>query len=194
MRYAIISYFDRETERRIREIEERLFEMTGARIARDKWDPHITVGAGVELSDEQFSSFSHKLEKIISKIQAFEVPLKDYGFMDNWTKGAKDGLSPYVIYIDVVVNDKLKELVESIKAHATQGENLYYGELYPEIGAYKPHATVAFGDLDKEHFEEAREVFTQEGFIGTAFIDHVALAKEGEDGKWSEFKRFNLKQ
>lgn len=194
MRYAHVSYFDTTTTERIVGIEDRIFEMTGARIAREKWDPHITVGAGVELSEEELKAFAEKMKVVLSSIEPFQVELKDYGFMDNWTKGAKDGLRPYVVYIDVVVNEKLKTLVEVIKEKVTAGENLYYGELYAEIGSYTPHATVAFGDLDKEHFENCKELFSAEGFSGTATIDHVALAKEGADGKWSEHLRFDLKK
>jgi 2'-5' RNA ligase len=80
MRYALVSYFDTTTTERIVGIEDRIFEMTGARIAREKWDPHITVGAGVELSEEELKAFAEKMKVVLSSIEPFQVELKDYGF------------------------------------------------------------------------------------------------------------------
>ena len=81
-KYSIISYFDDEITNEVRSIQQRLFKITGSRGALDIWEPHITVGAGVEIPEDKIDIFKEQLSKIASSHKSFKLELKGYGFLD----------------------------------------------------------------------------------------------------------------
>lgn len=188
MRFSIISYFNDETTNKIRSIQQKLFEITGSRGSLDIWEPHITVGAGVEISEDKIDLFKEQLSKIASTHKSFNLELKDYGFMDNWDLGKNEGFTSFVIYIDVVLNDDLLKLVEDIEK-VTNDHPLFYGQLK----SYAPHITIAFKDLDKQGFEKARSILSKENFSAISSINHIAISSEDENNRWTENQRFELK-
>lgn len=107
--------------------------------------------------------------------------------MDDWIGGKLKGFTKYVIYIDVIKNDKLQNLFNAVK-EVTDKRNLFYGPISP----YNPHLTVAFKDLDEEGFNKAKSVFEEEKFEDKILVDHIALAKEYNDGKWKEYKQIKF--
>ncbi len=186
-KYSLVIYLDKELTQKIKIIQKKLFDLTGSRACLDLWAPHITIGAGVEMDDIDLNSFYKDIEKATKTFKLFKVKIKDYGFMNDWMGGKLKGFTKYVIYLDVIKNEKLQDLFKVIKK-VTDKRNLFYGP----ISSYAPHLTVAFKDLDEEYFNKAKVIFEKEKFKDKILVDYVALAKENEKGRWEEYKRIKF--
>lgn len=77
-KYSIVCYLEGESKQKIRDIQNNLFEMTGARACLDAWDPHITLGDGVEVSDDESLKLEMALENFVKDQKVFEIDLQDY--------------------------------------------------------------------------------------------------------------------
>lgn len=189
LKSSIISYLDEDITKKIQDIQQRLFELTGSRACLDLWEPHLTVGDGVTIKDEDLEDFYSEIQNTIADIKPFSIEIKDYDFMDNWPGGSLEDHTPYVIYLNVVVNNELLSLVNSL-IKVTERKDAYYQQL--QGGRYIPHITVAYKDLTREGFEKAKKLLSEEGFSSKAIIDHVSLSREDENGRFNEFKRFKF--
>lgn len=188
VKYSLVIYLDEKLTQKIRVIQNALSILTGSRASLNFWEPHITIGAGVEVTDKDFSSFCKEIEEAIKNLKPFKVKIKNYGFMDNWMGGKLKGYAKYVIYLNIIKNKKLQNLFLVIKEKVTDKRTLFYGQ----ISSYNPHLTVAFKDLDKKSFFKAKEIFKKEKFEDEILVDHIALAKENKKGRWKECKKFEF--
>lgn len=186
-KYSLVIYLDKELLKKIKVIQERLFGLTGSMACLNLWEPHITIGAGVEIEDKDFNPLYEDISKTIKSLKPFEIKIKDYGFMDDWMGGKLKGFTKYVIYINVIKNDKLQNLFNTVK-EVTDKRNLFYGP----ISSYNPHLTIASKDLNEEGFNKAKSVLEKEKFEDKILVDHIALAKEYNDGKWKEYKQIKF--
>jgi len=94
---------------------------------------------------------------------------------------------PHVIYLDVLKNKRLGRLAEKVKK-ITDKYQICYQQPWP----YKPHITIAFSDLTKDGFQEAKRYLKDKKFFAKTKIDHVAISKEDKEGKFKECKRFSF--
>lgn len=187
-RYSIVCYLEGDELTRVRQLQQKLTDLTGSRKCIDSWMPHLTLGSGIVVSDEEQARVESLFEDIVRVEHPFEIKLEGFGGTEQWT-GAREGITtPYVLWIDPVKTDELQHLFETIRDRVTDG----FDTFYPRIVEYIPHVTVAYGDLTKEGYEAGRRYLADRGFTGLMFIDHVALV-ENFDDKDVEYKRFYLK-
>src|SRR5688572_25533843 len=97
-KFSVISYFDDSVTKEIRSVQETLSELTGSKGSLAAWIPHITVGSGIVVEEEQLAEFYEKIEKFLQGYSSTLLKTKEFSFMDNWS-GFKLGFTPYVVYI-----------------------------------------------------------------------------------------------
>lgn len=180
-KFSIVTYTDNELTEKIRTLQKEIFNLSGARKAMDEWGPHLTLGSGPIVEDDNIEDFKKSLEEIISDEKPFGVELKNFSSY-RYTK-YKGG----VIFIKVILNEKLISLVEKIENLTNKYEKWYQLSL-----PYDPHITLAFRDLTDEGLEKCEEFFKDKTFLEEVKVDHVSIVEKGEDGTEREFARINF--
>lgn len=188
-KFAIISYFDEETTKEVRKVQEALSEITGSKGSLVAWAPHITVGSGIVVEEKQLENLYTQIESFVKNFSVTKIETRDYSFMDNWS-GSKLGLSPYVVYIKPVDYGTLETVASFFEKEIKPNYSAWYDQPWP----FRPHITVAYKDLSEEGYKKAQEFLQGKTFERNITIDNVCLAVEGEGGLWEEFKRFKLKK
>ena len=187
-KFSIVSYFDDETTKEIREIQEKLSKITGSLGSLVAWTPHITVGSGVSVGENQIEEFYQTIEDFLSDFRTTSLKTKEFSFMDNWS-GSKLGFTPYVVYIKPFDYGTLSNIATFFEERVKSRYPSWYDQPWP----YSPHITVAYKDLTEEGYEKARKYLRGKTFEREIAVDNVCLAIEDEKGIWNECKRFYLK-
>jgi len=174
---------------KVRDIQKKLFELTGSRKCLDAWTPHITVGSGIIVSTEKQKETDKAFQKVADQQSAFNITLSGFGGTTEW-KGARVGITtPYVLWVNPVMKEQLMGLFKNIADEITSK----YDTFYPRIMEYIPHVTVAYGDLTKEGYEKGKEYLKTLKFKDEINISHIALVENFPD-KDVEYKRFYFKK
>lgn len=171
---------------KVRSVQRSLSAKTGSKTCVQFWKPHLTVGSGIIVGEDQIAILQAQLTSALLKKSPFSVKISGYGFMAGW-KGDVFGRSPYVVYLRVQDNPTLEALVNAIE-RVTHHYSLFYQQPQP----YTPHITLAFGDLTKKGFLNAMIFLREKKFTGTILVDHVSLLRKSSRGKWEEYIKFNL--
>lgn len=185
--YSLIVNLNGEQYKSIRSLQKEISILTGAKRSIEDWLPHITIGDGPYLSEEEVVVYEKELAEFCKAQKKVVTRLRGFTGIDNW-KGAQLGLSPYVIWIDVEVSDDLKNLFEKLKDNITSK----YGTWLPRTSSYTPHVTLAFADLTKEGFEKTLELLKTKNIDEDFLIDNITIVEcYGDDRMTSvEYKRF----
>ncbi|MBS3074481.1 2'-5' RNA ligase family protein [Candidatus Pacearchaeota archaeon] len=186
----LVIYCDKELSNKIIKIQKELARVTGSRKSIDSWQPHITIGNGVQVDDEKpktINSLIRDIQEVTKNSKPFKIKVKDFEFLihDNLRSL---GLTHYVVYLKIEKTPELVKLAADIKNKVTDKRFSTYKQPWP----YKPHLTVAFGDLTKEGFEKAKKALRRKKFREEMIIDHVALAREDSKGRFKDFKRISF--
>ncbi len=174
MKLSIVSYLDSESSKKVRAIQRELSNITGSVGALTSWEPHITVGDGIETDEEQLMKLKDCIRSLSSQSSPFKLSLKGTGSLDNWKGGS--GETTYVIYLKVVLTDELVKIVNEIK-QATKQYNTWY--LMPQ--PYLPHCTLAFRDLTIDGYKKGIKYLEQLNPKISATINHIALVEKLPD-------------
>ena len=185
-KFSLVTYLEGDIKKQVRLLQEELIPITGSRACIDTWEPHVTVGSGPEVDTAQEAQLIEEIRKIAENTKPFVITLKDFSYLEKFRGGNTGDYSPYVMYLDVVKNDALQTLADTIKA-ITDTYSLWYEQPWP----YTPHVTVAFKDLWEEGFKKGKEYLAERGFEGEMTIDHIALVEKTPE-KDSEYKRIYL--
>lgn len=183
--FSVVSYFDPEFTGRVRTLQERIAEETGARASLDIWDPHITIGSGISIPDGDISHAKELLDRAVACTKPFPLRISNFGFMDDWVGGQRPGISPYVVYLGVEIPEALRMLVESVRTQLTDHYEHWYEQPWP----YTPHVTLAYRDLSEEGFLQTKKRLASESFSAEPIIDHVSLVDEIPDEFRTEYYR-----
>jgi len=186
--FPIIIYTDSALTKKVRSIQQELHELTGSKACLELWEPHITVGSAVKVDDDEVADLLNDMKDATRGLKPFQINIENFNFMDNWPGGKMDDYTPYVVYLDVIVNPQLQRLAENIRDTVTSKRNCSYTMPWP----YNPHLTVAFKDLNKEEFEKAKQLLQGRTFKYTTMVDHVALAEELPNGNCVVYKKWTL--
>jgi 2'-5' RNA ligase len=184
MKLSLVSYLDQTSSSLVREIQQNLSDITGSKASLSSWQPHVTVGDGVEVNEEQCNQLKNRINEISTSTAKYLLKLHGIGTLDNWKGGA--GETPYVIYLDVVINDELVKVVDDVDRATYE-----YSKWYLMPRPYLPHCTLAFRDLTKEGFEKGLEYLKNVDPSITATVDHIALVDKLPDVD-RELVRFNF--
>jgi len=140
MQFSTVIYIqNKESDKLRKEISKKFHSIQSLK----QWALHITIGSGVLLSEENLKKVTVELRKMASLFNPFRIKLRGFGYK---IKKNVDNCEPYVVYVNVEMNDKLKELNHLVEEVLEKYERWY------EIEEYDPHMTLAYEDLTKENF------------------------------------------
>lgn len=188
-KYSIVVFLDNESAENIRGLQEKLYKLTGSRECLDAWKPHFTIGDGVSVTDEELMDVEDVLKNFVDKQTSFDVLLEGYGGLTDRIGGKGEITTPYVLWVEVVPNEKLSTLVSNVKKLITSKFNLWYEMPKP----YIPHVTVAFRDLTKEGYVEGEKYLRNLTIKEMVKATHIALVEKLPDTD-KEYKRFYFKE
>ena len=116
MKLSIVAYLDDETKKKIRVLQEGISKATGSRASLDSWEPHITIGDGVEIEGAAFMQLLATMTSALSQSPKLTVQIAGIGSLDNRTGGEGEITTPYAIYLNVGVTPELEALHQTVQA------------------------------------------------------------------------------
>lgn len=185
--YSLIANLNGDQYKLVRSLQKEISLLTGARKSIEDWLPHITIGDGPLLTKDDIPQYEKELLDFCDLQKPVKAKLKGFTGIDNW-KGSELGLSPYVIWIDVEIEDDLKDLFDHLQNTITSKYEVWL----PRTVNYTPHVTLAFADLTKDGYEETLELLKTKTIDEEFVIDNIAIVEcYGEDKMTSvEYRRF----
>ncbi|MFY0600940.1 MAG: 2'-5' RNA ligase family protein [Cyclobacteriaceae bacterium] len=141
--------------------------------------PHITLHMPFRLKPNKEEQLDLALSDFASKHDCFEVIQDGFGFFE-----------PRVVFINVQRSLEMSGIQKSLLSFMKRNFNTD-SQNYKDRG-FTPHMTIAFRDLKKELFEEAKAYFEKKkiSFQWTA-SELVLLRHDGM--KWNIYKKYSLK-
>ena len=183
MKLSIVSYLDESATRTVRKLQCELSDLTGSKAALLSWEPHVTVGDGLDIAAEQLDTLRHELAQAIANQPIFTLHTSRFGTFETRPLGRSETSTPYVIYLDVQLSEPLDALVQRIQTVTER-----YDRWYTMVRPYTPHITLAFRDLDAAGFHKGLAYLQDKSGKLTSKIDHIALVEKLEN-KDTEFQR-----
>lgn len=136
--------------------------------------PHITLHMPFKWKDKKVDHLLHFIQNINKQVEPFEVALKNFKFFE-----------PRVVFIDVIENDALNSLQEKLVKMCRRDLKLDNGNYRDQ--PFHPHVTIAFRDLKKPQFYEARDFFKAQVANFEWTVENLELLKH--DGmRWQIHK------
>ena len=188
--YSLVSYLTGEEYKKVRDLQKKLSEITGSQKCLVDWLPHITVGDGIIISDNDMQAVEKISQAFATSQKRVSANIKGFSGTENW-KGALDGkITPYVIWLEVEVNDELLKLFNNLRDVLTS----QYDAWLPRTVNYTPHITIAFADLTQEGYRKGMDYLATQKFETSFAISHVALVESYGEGSMTsvEYKKFYL--
>jgi len=176
MNLSIVSYMDESATWHIRELQQTLSDLTGSKASLLSWEPHLTVGDGVTVDDDQFQKLVNEVKTSAVALPAFSLQLSGFSSIDNRPIGKNEVSTPYVLYIDVIVSQQLLDVVSAVEKITRSGEKWYHMP-----SPYLPHVTLAFRDLTAEGYQKGLAYLDGRSVDITTTIDHIALVEKLPD-------------
>ena len=142
-----------------------------------KSPPHITLQMPFKWREDREEHICDMLSNVTGNFHKFQLSLNGFGYFE-----------PRVIYIDVEKSEDLfilyKELARTFR------ETM---KLVNELGErpFQPHLTIAFRDLKKPMFYQARDEFTEKEFKAEFKVNDICLLKHN-GSSWDIYERLEL--
>ena len=133
-----------------------------------KAPPHVTLYMPFKWKDKNFEKLRNLIEEINEGIEPFEILLKGFDFFE-----------PRVVFVDVVPSIKLEELQQQVVLKCKR--ELRLDNANYKSKAFHPHMTIAFRDLKKPKFYEAKGYFNGMKLDAEFKVTQICLLKH--DGK-----------
>jgi len=131
---------------------------------------HITMHMPFRWKDKKKEELMEMMARLNEEFITFCVELNGFGFFE-----------PRVVYVNVEENESLRQLQKSVVQHCRSDLKILNSNYKDQV--FRPHITIAFRDLKKPMFYEARAYFVTRKFTTKFHVDHVSLLKH--DGtKW----------
>ncbi len=186
-RYSIVCYLENETKQKVRDLQQKLFEITGSRACLDDWMPHITLGDGPEVSELELEKLEQEIKKLADVQNSFSILSAEFSGRTDRKGGNGENTTPYILWINIVVKDMFTKLIVDIES-ITNHYNVWYQKPFP----YIPHITLAFRDLSEAGHKKGRQYLESVQFNEKIIVSHIALVERLEDSD-VEYKRFYFK-
>ncbi|MFK7952540.1 MAG: 2'-5' RNA ligase family protein [Ekhidna sp.] len=133
--------------------------------------PHITLHMPFKWKDKKLGKLESVMNEINAAITPFSIDLKDFDFFE-----------PRVVFVDVLENKPLVSLQKKVVSSCRRGLNLDNGNYKDR--PFHPHMTIAFRDLKKPKFYDAKRYFEELTFSEQFLLEEVSLLTH--DGvKWN---------
>ena len=95
--YSLVSYLTGEEYKKVRDLQKKLSEITSSQKCLVDWLPHITIGDGIIISDNDMQVVEKISQAFAASQKEVHANIKGFGGIENW-KGAVEGkITPYVI-------------------------------------------------------------------------------------------------
>lgn len=156
-----------DIQKEISELKHEVANKFGSRHALNS-PPHITLHMPFKWKDKRRHELLKAMQEINCVTKPIEIELKDFGFFE-----------PRVVFVSVAENeklDKLQKAVVEIARKVLKLDNAVY-----KNQPFHPHVTIAFRDLKKKIFFEAKQYFRGRKFDEKFKVERVELFKH--DGK-----------
>ncbi len=189
MKFSIVSYLDKASTASIKEMQTTMSEITGSKACLSSWEPHVTLGDGISVTETELESVEAKIKAIAESTRPMNLKLSGFGYTEAWSGGRDEKTTSYVIWVNVTPGQSLKEVVSAVKQQVTDTCETWYKMPVP----YNPHVAIAFRDLDKKGYQAGREYLRDKDFQMSSVINHVALVEKLEDQDL-EFRRFEFSE
>jgi 2'-5' RNA ligase len=157
MKLSIVSYLDPTSSAQVRAIQRELSRVTGSKASLESWEPHITIGDGIDIADQDLPAVQAAFQEMASRMAPFSLELGDIATITNRKGGIDEVTTPYVIYINVNMNHVLLDLVAKTAKITAETAKWY---------------------LTKKDFAVGRAHLVHTAPAGTVTINHVALVKK----------------
>ena len=159
--YFIAVLPPKKIQEEIKELKQVVADKFGSKHAFNA-PAHITLHMPFRWKDKRAGELRNAMNLINQGWQPFEVELKDFAFFE-----------PRVVYVDVVENEKLNQLqghVSKTCRHELKLMNTNYKDQ-----VFHPHMTIAFRDLKKTAFYEAKGYFESKKYNAQFIVNSVTL-------------------
>lgn len=171
--YFIAVVPPQEIQDRITELKHEVAKKFGSKHALNA-PPHITLHMPFKWKDKRIGVLENVMHQINNELVDFEIELNDFDFFE-----------PRVVFVNVLENEALSKLQKTVVDSCRK--NLKLDNANYKDRPFHPHVTIAFRDLKKAMFYEAREYFNQQVFSCKFKVDELSLLKH-DGGKWNVVK------
>jgi len=127
---------------------------------------HITLIPPFWMNEQLENDLIKSIDEFSDAKNKFEIALKDFA-----------AFKPKVIYVDVLKNEILNELHESLS------DFIYKQNKFPikkEDRSFHPHITLATRDLYKKAFYEAWEIFSVKKYEALWLVNGISLLRHNK--------------
>lgn len=183
---SIVCYLDEESTVLIRNYQKALSELTGSIACLTEWLPHVTVGDGIAVSEEELKYLFTGMDSLAGKFNCFKVRSKDTYTREDRTGGVNEITTPYCLGLNIAESDELFRLVDEL-ADFTSNYSMWYKMPYP----YSPHTTLAFKDLNKAGYHAGKEYINNNPISFSTTIASFSVV-EKQPNQDLELRRFDL--
>lgn len=188
--FSVISNLSGEAYKKVRNLQKEISQITGSTICLLDWQPHITVGDGIMVNETNLSETEAKFKSFAESHKVMKAKISGFAGIDDWKGSVEGKISPYVIWLEVEVNEDLINLHSSLKETIIDN----YETWLPKTLNYRPHVTIAFADLTKDGYEKGLEYIKQKLFETEFEINNITLSDCYGEGNMTslEYKKFYL--
>ncbi|MCG8477175.1 MAG: 2'-5' RNA ligase family protein [Cytophagales bacterium] len=158
--------------------KEQVREKFGSRAALNS-PAHITLHMPFKWKKKNNERLFDALQDFAGGQQPFEVELNGFGFFE-----------PRVVFVGVDENDSLRKCQKALQKR-TRPLQLFQAD-YKQRG-FHPHITIAFRDLKKPLFYEARAFFEEKEFSRQFVANGLVLLKHSGK-RWEEYRVFGFSE
>lgn len=145
-----------------------------------KSPPHITLHMPFKWNNKKRGDLDRCLTQVAESTASFQMALRDFDFFE-----------PRVVFVNVLENTALRELQKRLSKQMRLDLNLFNSDYKDR--PFHPHVTIAFRDLKKPAFYEAKSYFSQQRIAIDFGVHELVLLKH--DGiAWAIERRFALNQ
>ena len=187
---STISYLSNDINITIDDLKQIIFERFKSRKAQD-WKPHITIAERVLIPKQKINNTLKQLKCICDNIKPFNIKIEELEFVEIDNSPFK---YPYAIWF------KIKKPKILINLNHQINNELYGSFERPSMKSskYNPHITLAYRDLNKKNFMQAKKFFKNNLFhITKNFknipINNLQLIHHKNNNINKEFHSFNFK-
>ena len=152
-RFSVVAYLPKDVEKEAKRITKILSTKFSTSASAKLWDPHTTVGSGITVEETKLKQLFNDLDKFAKKKRKIKAKINGIDFFTNLKPPFK---SPYAIFMKVNLNSGLAELHKALETNILEKYPKWY-----RVDKYRPHVTIAFNDLTKENFTEAKKFLKQ---------------------------------
>jgi 2'-5' RNA ligase len=162
-KYFIAIVFESPLQEKITAIKKMVAETFNSKGAL-KSPAHITLQMPFEFNEQKIKKLNDDLSIYAKTQTGFTLLLKDFNYFE-----------PRVVYIDVIESEPMLQLKNDLSQMLKIKHQIFDND--KQYRGFHPHVTIAFRDLKKPLFYEAKKHFTEQTFYAEYKCQSIALLK-----------------